>query len=70
MKVLRSGDYILITDLKDSRYLKIGEIIKIDYDYGDKNYTVRFRYDKETGQEDIQEYRYDLPDKCKLMDFR
>ena len=29
--MLRSGDYILVTDTEHKRYLQIGEVIDIDY---------------------------------------
>jgi len=41
--MLRSGDYILITDESHKRYLQIGEIVDIDYYlYGVESYKVRF----------------------------
>lgn len=71
-RTVREGDYILITDQRESnRYLKVGEVINIEYDYdGDiKECTVRFGYNYETSEEDLSWYRYDLPEMCRVLKF-
>lgn len=71
-KIVKMGDYILITDPREgSRYLKIGVITNIErYDDGDvKEYTVRFGYNYDTSTEDLDWYNYDLPDKCRVLQF-
>lgn len=43
--MLRSGDYILITDEEHKRYLQIGEVVDVDYYKYDnfiQSYKVRF----------------------------
>lgn len=67
------GDFILITDPRESsRYLKIGEVTKIEtYPDGDiKEYTVRFKYDYYRGIEDFEKYGYELEDVCKVLQFQ
>lgn len=64
----REGDYILITDTEDERYLQIGEILEVEYfEHCDdiKYYMVRFA-DKE-----VIRYGYELVDdyKCKVLMF-
>lgn len=64
----REGDYILITDTDNNRYLQIGEILEVEYfeHCNDvKSYKVRFA-DKE-----IVDYGYELVDdyKCKVLMF-
>ena len=69
---IKQGDYILITDHREgSRYLKIGEVINIEtYHDGDvKEYTVRFGYNYDTSEEDLERYMYDLPELCRVLQF-
>ena len=68
---VKIGDYILVTNPRESRYLKIGEVTDIEYyDDGDvKEYTVRFGYNYDTKVEDLERYRYDLPDRCRVLTF-
>lgn len=65
--MIKEGDFILIIDFEDVRYLQVGEVIDIEYEYdGDiKIYRVRFA-DKE-----VVEYDYRLIDdyKCKVIMF-
>lgn len=71
-KIIKKGDYILITDPNKNRYLKIGEVINIGY-YSDgdiKEYIVRFGYNCHTDEDDLEFYRYDLPEMCKVLAFR
>jgi len=66
---IKQGDYILITDpMQGSRYLKIGEVIKIETnpDGSVEKYTVRFGYEYDTGNEDL-DWWYDLPEICKVI---
>lgn len=62
MRELRVGEYILITDEEDKRFLEIGCLEGISYDFDGvaKGYTVRFKGG-------IEEYGYDLEDKCKIL---
>lgn len=69
---IRQGDFILITDPRESsRYLKIGEVTNIEFyhDGSVKEYTVRFGYDYDTSQEDLEWYNYELSDICKILQF-
>lgn len=64
----REGDYILITDIDEERYLQVGQILEIVYfEHCDdvEYYMVRFA-DKE-----IIRYSYRLVDdyKCKVLMF-
>ena len=71
-RTIKKGDFILITDPREgSRYLKIGEVIGIDYcpDGDIEQYTVRFSHNYDTGAEDLGWYRYDLPELCKVLQF-
>ena len=71
-RTIRKGDFILITDpYEGSRYLKIGEVKDIEvYPNGDvKEYTVRFGYNYDTSEEDLDWYNYDLPEKCRVLLF-
>ena len=64
-KIIKRGDYILITDIMSNFYLQIGEVIEIDYYPGCddvKSYKVRFARRTE-------EYKYDLPEICKVLLF-
>lgn len=71
-RTVKQGDYILITDPRESsRYLKIGEVVNIEY-YSDgdvKEYTVRFGYNYDTSEEDLAWYQYDLPEISKVLQF-
>lgn len=71
-KVLKVGDYILITDMReDERYLKIGVITDIEY-YPDgdvEKYTVRFGYKYDTSCEDLAWYSYNLTEMCRVLQF-
>ena len=71
MKTIKMGDFILITYPYENYYLKIGEVIKIDYDFDGIaiEYTVRFGYDYDTSEELLEFYRYDLPDLCRVLQF-
>lgn len=72
-KIIKQGDYILITNpIEGYRYLKIGEVINIKtYPDGDiKEYAVRFGYNYDTSFEDLEWYRYDLPEMCKVLKFK
>lgn len=71
MKILKQGDYILITDQYDSNFLKIGEIVDIDYYPGGgiKEYTVLFGYSYETSSEELDWFDYNLSDKCRVLQF-
>ena len=71
-RTIKQGDYILITDPREgSRYLKIGEVTNIEtYPDGDvKEYTVRFGYNYDTSAEDLEWYKYDLPEICRVLQF-
>lgn len=71
-RTIKQGDFILITDPRESsRYLKIGEVTNIEfYSDGDvKEYTVRFGYNYETSEEDLDWYNYDLTDICRVLQF-
>lgn len=71
-RTIRNGDFILIIDpYEGSRYLKIGEIKNIEvYSDGDvKEYAVRFGYSCDTSAEDLEWYNYDLPEKCRVLQF-
>lgn len=71
-RTIRQGDFILITDPMESiRYLKIGEVINIEfYPDGDiKEYTIRFGYNYDTSEEDLDWYNYDLPGICRVLQF-
>ena len=64
----REGDYILITDMEDERYLQIGEIIEVEfYEHCNdvKNYVVRFS-DKQIIRYD---YRLVYDYKCRTLMF-
>ena len=50
--MLRSGDYILITDESHKRYLQIGEVIDVDY-YSFENYIASYKVQFADG---IEEY--------------
>ena len=52
--MLRSGDYILITDESHKRYLQIGEVVDIDY-YSFDNYIFSYKVQFADG---IDEYDY------------
>lgn len=65
---VRDGDYILITDTEDERYLQIGEVVETElYDYENsvKYYFVKF------GDKEIVKYNCSLADdyKCKVIMF-
>lgn len=71
-RTIRKGDFILITDpYEGNRYLRIGEVKDIEiYPDGDiKEYTVRFGYNSGTSEEDLEWYDYDLPGKCRVLQF-
>jgi hypothetical protein len=70
-KTIKSGDFILITDIYDGNYLKIGEVIDIDIDFdGDpKSYSVRFGYGSETSVDTVVKYRYELLEGCRVLMF-
>lgn len=70
-RTVNEGDYILITDALTDYYLKIGEVIEIelDFDGEPKLYKVSFGYNYETSVDIIEEYRYDLPEKCRVLMF-
>lgn len=71
MRTIKNNDYILIIDKFDNYFLKIGEVIDIEY-YPDgdiKKYTVMFGYNYETSAEELGWYRYDLPERCRVLQF-
>lgn len=71
-RTIRQGDFILIIDpYEGNRYLRIGEVKDIEtYPDGDvKEYTVRFGYNSSTSEEDLEWYNYDLPAKCRVLQF-
>ena len=71
-RTIKQGDYILITDIMDkNRYLKIGEVTNIEtYPDGDvREYIVRFGFLYDIGVEDLELYKYDLPEKCRVLMF-
>lgn len=71
-RTIKQGDFILITDPRESnRYLKIGEVTNIEFylDGDVKEYTVRFGYNYETSEEDLDWYNYDLTDICRVLQF-
>ena len=73
-QVIKKGDYILITEPREGeRYLKIGEVVDVDY-YSDgdiKEYTVRFGYNYDTGNQDLSWYNpSDLQYSCKVLNFK
>lgn len=71
MRTIKNNDYILIIDKFDNYFLKIGEVINIEY-YPDgdiKRYTVMFGYNYETNTRELGWYRYDLPEKCRVLQF-
>lgn len=71
-RTIKQGDFVLVTDPRESsRYLKIGEVINIEiYPDGDiKEYTVRFGYNYDTSEEDLDWYNHDLSDICKVLKF-
>lgn len=65
---VKNGDYILITDTEDERYLQIGKVVDTElYDYENsvKYYFVKF------GDKEIVIYNCSLVDdfKCKVIMF-
>lgn len=72
--MIKKGDYILITEPGEGeRYLKIGEVVDIDY-YSDgeiKEYTVRFGYNYDISAEDLSWYNpFYLECSCKVLNFK
>lgn len=87
--MIKSNDYILITDYNDDYYLRVGKVLEVIYDYDNEptHFTVEFEFmHKPTQSADgfvtydeiyaishtdrIKEYKYDLPEKCKVLMFR
>lgn len=71
--MIKKGDFILIIDPRESdRYLKIGEVIKIQTDNNDniEEYTVRFGSNYDTGSDDLDWYGADLLEICKILQFK
>ena len=61
--MLRSGDYILITDESHKRYLQIGEVIDIDYcSYDDYIYSYKVRF-----IDGVEEYNWRFKDCCRRL---
>ena len=71
-RTIKQGDFILITDPRESsRYFKIGKVTNIEfYPNGDiKEYTVRFVYNYDTSEEDLDWYNSDLLRICRVLQF-
>ncbi len=70
-RTINEGDFILITDTSEDYYLEIGEVIdaEIDFNGEPELYKVRFGHNYETSVDKIEEYRYDLPEKCRVLLF-
>ena len=87
--MIKSNDYILITDYNDDYYLRVGKVLEVIYDYDDSptHFTVEFEFMHKPMQsvdglvtydgihaishtDRIKEYKYDLPEKCKVLMFR
>jgi hypothetical protein len=60
---IEQGDYILIIDDKDYRYLQIGEVVEVQF-YSHSNdvesYRIKFN-------DNIVVYDYNLEDDCKVL---
>ena len=64
--MIREGDYILIVDEHDNKYLQIGEVVGIEYfAYSSdvRRYLVRF------SDASIIEYTYELKSSSKILMF-
>ena len=62
-KQIRQGDYVLVTNDISSKYLQVGEIIKVEYyPHSDdvKLYRIRFNGG-------VVEYGYSFEDDCKVL---
>lgn len=87
--MIKSNDYILITDYNDDYYLRVGKVLEIIYDFDGEptHFTVEFEFAHQPTQstdgilmydeiraishtDRIKEYKYDLPEKCKVLMFR
>jgi len=83
--MIKSNDYILITDYNDDYYLKVGKVLEVTYDFDgyEMEYFVAFEYvhkrieDNENSgilamdnNDRLKKYKYDLPEKCKVLMFR
>lgn len=70
-QTVKLGDYILITDIYDGYYLKIGEVIDIDIDFDGepKSYSVQFGYDTEISVGNVVKYESDLLEGCRVLMF-
>lgn len=64
--MIKVGDFILITDSKDDKYLQIGEVISIKYSKANQGldcYDINVRFN---GGE-ICKYDFDLYSRCKVL---
>lgn len=86
--MIKSNDYILITDYNDDYYLRVGKVLEVIYDYDGEptHFTVEFEFMHQpvkivdgwisdriysvSNPERIKEYKYDLPEKCKVLMFK
>lgn len=65
MRRIREGDYILITNKNNDKYLQIGEVIEIqNYPHSDD---VKFCHVQFANE--IEQYNYNLEDMCKVLMF-
>jgi hypothetical protein len=64
--MIRSGDYILVTDAEHKRYLQIGEVIDIEYSY---DYGYDFESCKVQFADSIDEYDWHFEDCYKVLMF-
>lgn len=62
---IRRGDYILITNSRNDRYLQIGEIVEVQY-YPHASCVELYRVQFADG---ICEYNDDLDYECKILMF-
>lgn len=63
MRRIREGDYILITNKNEEKYLQIGEVIKIqNYPCSDDVLFYRVQF-----VDEIYDYTYSLENICKVL---
>ena len=63
MRRIREGDYILITNKNEEKYLQIGEVIKIqNYPRSDDVLFYRVQF-----VDEIYDYTYSLEKICKVL---
>ena len=67
MTDLMKGDYVLITDIKNDHYLKIGVVEDIEKDYCGfiEKCTVRFG----RNEDDKVEFNYHIQYECRVIQF-